>query len=59
MAEPLIIFLPKLIQRAMKADALAVIDMSGKNGAGPKSILDWICGDGRAGAGTRCGSVTD
>jgi hypothetical protein len=52
---PLFVFLPKLIQRVMKADADAVIKAFGKNEQVKKSFLDPVRRDGRAGAGTGCG----
>jgi len=39
----------------MKADTDAVIDALGKNEEVKKSVLDLVCCDGRAGAGTGCG----
>jgi hypothetical protein len=51
---PLFVFLPKLIQKAMKADTDAAIEAFGKNEQ-VKSVLDPVRGNGRAGAGPGCG----
>lgn len=51
---PLFVFLPKLIQRAMKADTDAVIDGVREERAGQESILDLVRHNGWAGLGPSC-----
>ena len=50
-----VLFLPKLIQRAMKADVKAAIETFGKNEPVKKSVLDNVRLDGRAGLGESAG----
>ncbi len=53
---PLFVFMPKLIQRGMKADTDAVIDAFGKNEQVKKVFWTYVRCDGRGGAGPGCGS---
>jgi hypothetical protein len=55
---PLFVFMPKLVQCAMKADADAVIDASGKNEQVKKVVPDLVRRDGRAGAARVVDPVT-
>lgn len=47
----LFVFLPKLIQQAMKADTYAAIEAFGKNEQEKKVFLDFIHLDGGTGLG--------
>jgi hypothetical protein len=48
---PLFVFLPELVQKAMKADPDTVADAFGKNEHEKTGVPDRVRGGGRAGAG--------